>query len=302
MRKLIGLIFCINLVYSANSQDLLSMLDSIEPQSNKKEYIQETFKSIRLINGYTTEIVPKNELVFSISHRFGNINEGINDFYGLDHSTIRFGFEYGIFNRVDLGIGRSNYEDLVDGFIKIKIAQQSTGSKSFPFNITLLEGVAVKTLEWTNKDVDYPFTGRLYYIHELFISRKINDRLSLQLSPVIIHRNMVKTRQDQNTVGAIGFGGRYKITNRFTTVCEYYYLLTGKAADIFNNSLALGVELETGGHVFQIHVSNSTGMTEKSFIPETSGSWKNGDINLGFNIIRIFSPKKNKSKKNEVSL
>ncbi|OFX25843.1 MAG: hypothetical protein A2041_06505 [Bacteroidetes bacterium GWA2_31_9b] len=268
--------------------DLLAMLDSIQPDKKETFFVDGTFKSVRLINGYNTELAPKHDLVFSISHRFGNVNQGIHDFFGLDLSTIRFGFEYGLSNRFDIGIGRSNYEDIYDGFIKAKIARQSSGKKNFPFTITLLEGIAVSTLEWTNKEVEYPITGRMFYIHELFISRKFNEKLSLQLSPVIIHRNMVETREDQNTVGAIGFGGRYKITNHFTTVVEYYYLLPGETADKYVNSLALGVELETGGHVFQLHFSNSKGMTEKVFIPETNGSWQKGDINFGFNIIRLF--------------
>jgi len=290
MRKFI--FSCIVIIFLPTillGQDLLSMLDSLQPEPTKKQYVLGTFKSVRLINGYTSETSPRNELIFSISHRFGNINEGIYNFYGLDQSTIRFGFEYGLSDRIDLGIGRSNYDKLYDGFIKFKIARQSTGKKSFPLTITLLEGMSVKTLKWTNTEVDYPFTGRLYYIHELFISRKFGERISLQLSPVIVHRNMVKTPEDQNTVGAIGIGGHYKITKRFAIAGEYYYLLPGNTADNYNNSLALGVEIEAGGHVFQIHVSNSTGMTEKAFIPENAGSWKHGDINLGFNIIRIFN-------------
>ncbi len=265
------------------------MLDSIQNTEDQIFYTDATFKSVRLINGYTTETAAKKELVFSISHRFGNVNQGIYDFFGLDQSTIRFGFEYGLTDRIDVGVGRSNFEKLYDGFIKVKIARQSTGKRNFPVTITLLEGMSVKTIDFAYDDVDYPFSARLYYVHELLISRKFNEKLSLQLSPVIVHRNMVETQDDQNTVGAIGVGGRYKVTNRFTCVGEYYYLLPGNTADNFNNSLALGVEIETGGHVFQIHVTNSTGMTEKAFIPETTGQWRKGDIGIGFNIIRLFS-------------
>lgn len=274
------------------SQDLLSMLDSISPETNNTIYADGTFKTVRLINGYTTETAAKNELIFSISHRFGNVNTGIYNFFGLDQSTIRFGFEYGLNDKIDIGVGRSNYEKLYDGFIKFKIARQSSGNKNFPVNITLLEGMSIKSVDWVDTEVDYPFSARIFYVHELFISRKFNEKLSLQLSPVVIHRNMVETNDNQNTVGALGVGGRYKITNRFTVVGEYYYLFPGNTADNFNNSLAFGVEIETGGHVFQIHASNSTGMTEKVFIPETSGKWLDGDINFGFNIIRLFSLKK----------
>jgi len=291
MKKIIPIIIslCFAVPNISNAQDLLSMLDSIQPAEEEIIYADGTFKSVRLINGYTSETAGKKDFIFSISHRFGNLNQGIYDLFGLDQSTIRFGFEYGLNDRIDLGIGRSNYEKLYDGFIKIKLVRQSFGNKSFPFTITLLEGMSATSQRWTNDAVDYPSTGRLYYIHELFIARKFTENFSAQLSPVIIHRNMVETREDQNTVGAVGIGGRYKITNRFTAVCEYYYLLPGNTADNYNYSLALGVELETGGHVFQLHFSNSTGMTEKAFIPETTGKWTEGDISFGFNIIRLFS-------------
>ena len=288
-RIIFTFIILVESCFLVNSQDLLSMLDSIQNTEDRISYTDATFKSVRLINGYTSETAAKNELIFSISHRFGNVNQGIYDFFGLDQSTIRFGFEYGLTDRIDIGVRRSNFEKLYDGFIKVKIARQSTGKRNFPFTITLLEGMSVKTIDFAYDDVDYPFSARLYYVHELFISRKFNEKLSLQLSPVIVHRNMVETQDDQNTIGAIGVGGRYKIINRFTCVGEYYYLLPGNTADNFNNSLALGVEIETGGHVFQIHVTNSTGMTEKAFIPETTGQWRKGDIGIGFNIIRLFS-------------
>ena len=180
--------------FTGFNQDLLSMLDSIQSTDKETFYTDGTFKSVRLINGYTSETAAKNELIFYISHRFGDVNQGIYDFFGLDQSTIRFGFEYGLNDRIDLGIGRSNYEKLYDGFIKVKLTRQSTGKKSFPVTITWLEGMSYKSIDYVNNDVDYPTTARFYYIHELFISRKFTDKLSLQLSPVIIHRNMVETR------------------------------------------------------------------------------------------------------------
>jgi hypothetical protein len=266
------------------------MLDSIQPGKAKIRYEKLTFSNVRLINGYTCETASKKEFYFSISHRFTEIKKGIYDFFGLDLNTMRFGFEYGLNDRIDLGIGRSNFEKLYDGFIKVKILQQSSGEKNIPVTLTLLEGMSVKTQKWTNEDVDYPFSSRLYYTHELFIARKFNDNFSLQLSPVLLHRNMVKTAEDQNVVGALGVGGKYKVARRLSVVFEYYYLFPGKTADQFNNSLSLGVDIETGGgHVFQLHLTNSSGMTEKTFIPETTRSWKDGDIIFGFNIIRLFT-------------
>jgi len=292
MKKIIIFILA-SLVFSVtktSGQNLLSLLDSIQPENNEILYTQYTFSNVRLINGYTSETASKKELYFSVSHRFTEIKKGIYDFFGLDQNTMHLGLEYGLSDRIDLGIGRSSFEKLYDGFIKIKILQQSSGLKHMPVTLTWQEGMSVKTQKWFNEDVDYPFSARLYYVHELFIARKFNDKLSLQLSPVIIHRNMVRTTGDQNIVGALGLGGTYRIARRLLAVCEYYYLFAGKTADQFNNSLSLGVDIETGGgHVFQLHLTNSSGMTEKTFIPETKRNWKDGDIIFGFNIIRLFS-------------
>jgi len=289
--KISVLIFALTHCPQGFSQDLFALLDSVEtPQT---QYAQNTFKSVRLINGYTSETAGKDDLVFSISHRFQSINSGAYNLWGLDESTIRLGFEYGIGERLSIGIGRSSYEKTFDGFIKYKLFRQSTGNKKVPLSITWLSGTALKSLEWIDEDREYPFSARLYYVHELFIARKFSDKLSMQLVPVVVHRNMVPTKDEQNIVPAIGSGLNYTFNKWLSVSGEYYYLLPGKTSDLFKNSLSLGVELESGGgHVFQINISNSRGMTEKVFVPETTGKWFDGDIALGFNIIRVFHIKK----------
>ncbi len=286
-----GIIFSVSL----NGQDLMMMLDSVSQVNTTKEFIQGTFKTVRLINGYTSEIAEKKDLVFSISHRFNPVNEGFYEFFGLDQSQIRFGFEYGLSDRIDIGIGRGNMSKLYDGFVKVKLFKQSKGTKSFPFTITLMEGMAVKTEKFTDPSRDYPWSSRLYYTHELFISRKFNQHFAAQVVPAIIHRNMVIHNEEQNIVPAIGLGANYTINKWLSVSGEYYYLIPGYTADHQSNSFALGVELESGGgHVFQIHLSNSHGMTDKSFVAETTGKWTEGDIQIGFNIIRVFHIKKKK--------
>ncbi len=293
MKKQVLIILFMLLVQLVGGQDLMALLDSANNTPAQKEYVQGTFKTVRLINGYTTEIAEKNDLIFSISHRFDPVNEGIYEFFGLDHSVIRFGFEYGLTNWLSLGIGRSSFEKLYDGFFKIKLARQSSGEHSFPFSITWMEGMAVQTLKYTDTLPDHPTSERFYYSHELFISRKFNNYISAQIVPTLIHRNMVKTKEEQNLVPAIGFGANVTVNKWLSFSGEYFYLLPGNTADNFANSLAIGVEMESGGgHVFQINLSNSHGMTEKAFIPETTGKWSKGDIQLGFNIIRVFHPKK----------
>jgi hypothetical protein len=132
----------------------------------------------------------------------------------------------------------------------------------------------------------------------MIIARKFSDKLSLQLSPTMIHRNLVLTTEDENDVYAIGTAGRYKLTKRTALNAEYFYVLPGETADNFYNSLSVGFDIETGGHVFQLHLTNSQGMIEKFFIPANAGRWSKGDIYFGFNISRVFSLKK---KKDEVT-
>lgn len=290
--KMRSIIIGILILFSSNSwsQSLFDLLDSVETQPTI--YANNTFKAIRLINGYTTETAGKKDLIFSISHRFGSVKEGINQLYGLDNSTIRFGFEYGLSDRLSLGIGRSStYDKLYDGFIKYKITRQSKGEISFPLSITWMSGMSAITYGYNEQD--YPLSSRLIYVHEVFIARKFSDKFSAQIVPVIVHRNMVKTKDEQNTVPALGAGANYTVNHWLSFSGEYYYLLPGNTADNYSNSLSLSMEMESGGgHIFQISLSNSSGMTEKHFIPETTGKWLDGDIALGFNIIRIFHSKK----------
>ena len=291
MKKLFLLFVLLVAVSTSNyAQDLMALLDSTSKPPTI--YTERTFKSSRLINGYNVETTGENDLVFCISHRFGPISNGAYEFYGLDQSMIRLGFEYGATDRLSLGIGRSSYEKLIDGYFKYKILRQKTGAKNFPFSLTLQEGIYYKTLKWDNPDLNYPETARLFYVHELFFARKFGDTFSMQVVPVLIHRNMVKTKEEQNLVSAVGIGGVYTLNNWLSISAEYYHLLPGHTADTYSNSLAVGIEIDTGGgHLFQLHFSNSRGMTEKNFIPETNGKWEDGDIALGFNIIRVFNLK-----------
>ena len=294
--KIINLFILIGMFpFISNSQDLMNLLDSMEITVPKKEFISGTFKSPRLINGYTCENAGKHDLVFSISHRFNPVKGGVYDLFGLDESTMRLGFEYGLTDRFSIALGRSNFNKLYDGYIKWKLVSQSSGEHSFPLTITWMEGMAVKTAKYVDPSLEYPLTARFYYVHELFIARKFTSRFSAQLVPTVVHRNMVDEKADQNVVPALGLGGNFIINKWLSVNGEYYYLLPGHTADNHTNSLSVGVELDSGGgHVFQIMLSNSNGMTEKAFIPENNGNWTHGDIQLGFNIIRVFHTKKKK--------
>lgn len=270
--------------------DLLSLAEATDSADSGN--ITGAFKATRLVNGHTVETNGQQELLFLISHRFGTLNSGAYNLFGLDQATIRLALEYGITNRLTAGIGRSSLEKTYDGFLKYKLLQQSRGEKPIPVTVTLFSSLAVNTLRSGNTEREVTFKSRLAYTHQLLVARKFSERLSVQLAPSLVHRNMVATRQDENNVYALGTGGRFKLTKRTSFNAEYYYVLPGETADDYINALSLGFDIETGGHVFQLIFTNAQGMVEKFFIPQNTGVWSDGDIYFGFNISRVFSLKK----------
>ncbi|MDZ7742968.1 MAG: DUF5777 family beta-barrel protein [Bacteroidota bacterium] len=289
-RNLIAFLL-ITMVYPVFAQDdLMSLLQDEETV----DYTYATFKSTRIIKGQSVENPAAGNLLFVISHQFGRVNSGSYEFFGLDQATIHLGLEYGITERLTVGIGRSSLKKTVDGFIKFKILRQSSGARNMPVSLSYFGNTIINGLKWVDPERNNFFSSRMQYAHQLLIARKFNNSISLQLTPTYIHRNLVPTEEDQNDVFAIGAGGRVKITQRMSVNAEYFYLLPGETADNFQNSLSLSLDIETGGHVFQLFFSNSAGMIEEYFIAETTGRWDKGDIHFGFNINRTFVIKKPK--------
>ena len=277
----------------AQEDDLLKMLE--EEQEPVTNYTIATFKTTRVINGHSIETPSAGVLQFMISHRFGRINGGAYEFFGLDAATIRLGLTYGVTEKLAVGVGRSKTGKTYDGYLKYKLLRQSSGERNFPFSMTLFSSMAINTEKWANPDRKNYFTSRMSYTFQALIARKFTDNLSIQISPTLIHRNLVQTIEDKNDVFAIGIGGRQKLTGSISLNLEYFYVLPDQivsdlpSGESHHNSFSVGFDIETGGHVFQLHFTNSLGMIEKQFITETSGDWFNGDIQFGFNISRVFT-------------
>lgn len=281
------LLFLLN-IHSGFCQDLDELVNDLAPEG-PQEYVMGTFKGTTIINGQSVEIAGNRDINFKISHRFGQINQGIYNFFGIDQASSRFGFEYGIADILSLSIGRNSFEKTYDGGIKVRILRQEVTKSGVPVSMSFYTSVFVKTLKWDFPERDNLFSSRLSYNTQLLVARKFNQRLSLQISPTFIHKNLVPTPEDQNNIFAAGLGGRYKITRKISINAEYFYLLPGKTADDFVNSLSLGFDVETGGHVFQLQLTNSRAMFERGFITENTGGWGDGDIFLGFNLYRVFT-------------
>lgn len=277
------------------AQNLLDSLDKIVDQPKQTEYTEAIFKAPRLVNGQTVELIGKNELAAIISHRFGPISNGAYNFYGLTENKIRLGLDYGLSNRINLGFGLGSYQRLFDGILKIRLTRQNSGQKSFPLTIVYSSTGYYSFEKWTNPARDNLLSSRFFYSHQLLIARKFNNRISLQIAPGIVHRNLVKREIDQNNVYSVEMGGRFKLTKRLAVNAEYYYLLPGQTAKDFVNSFSLGLDIETGGHVFQLLFTNSISPQEVIYIPETTQKWLKKDIHFGFNIIRVFKLSRQKT-------
>jgi hypothetical protein len=269
------------------AQDLDSMLRSLEATQGPV-YALSTFKSTRVVLSQSVEAPVQGDLTFIISHRFGNIKGGMYDFFGLDQAYNRLGFEYGFGDIAGLAIGRNSFEKTYDGSVKIRLLRQQKGIKNIPFSLSWYSGIFVNTLRWSDPERDNRRSSRLSYVNQLLVARKFGKKLSLQLSPSHIHRNLVAREIDQNDVFALGFGGKYNFARKVSINAEYFWLMPGQTADDFENSFSVGFDFETGGHVFQLHLSNSRGTNEKDFIAGTTERWLDGDLYLGFNIYRVF--------------
>ncbi len=296
--RIILLFLSLMLMGLSHAQDI--DLTQLMAEDQKKDsagatLVEGTFHTNRLINGHSIENTPRGVLDFKISHRFGKINEGLYSLFGLDNASMRIGLDYGITDRLMVGAGRSTFQKQLDAFVKYKILSQTESDAIMPISMSFMSSVMVNTLKWENPDRKNYFTSRLYYAHQVLVARKLSNNTSLQLMPTLVHYNLVKNSDEPNDLFSLGIGGKQRITRHISVNAEYYYQLPESRFEGTRNSFSLGFDIETGGHVFQLHITNAQGMTERTFINETFGQWGKGDILFGFNISRVFTLKKYRS-------
>lgn len=281
---LIIIVSLISLTAVHGQNDLLEIADSAVPEETG--FVEQTFKGTRLINGHSIETRPRGVLDVLISHRFGRLNTGGYQFFGLDESNVRLGVDYGVTDVLNVGFARNSFEKTFDGFIKYKLLRQHTDK--MPVSALAFASGALTTLKTGDPDGEPDFNSRLTFSYQVIIARKFTPALSLQISPTLVHRNTVREPGEPNDIVALGGGGRIKLTQRLSLNAEYYHMLNAPSGAVMKNSVAVGFDIETGGHVFQLHFTNSRAMNEKGFITETTDDFFEGDIRFGFNISRTF--------------
>lgn len=286
-------------VSSAAAQETDSLIRTLSTDTLQPAIA--TFKSSRLILSQTTTMVRKGDLDFKVVHRFGDIagsEGGSETFWGLDNSSdIYLNLEYGITDRFNIAFGRSKFEQLLDLQLKYLLLQQVDGKS--PLAISLMAKTGFTPYE-VNTPVFDDFGNRFSYLTQAIISRKFSSDFSLQASPTLLFRNVVAPGGDEKTLFALGVAGRYKFSKRFGIVADYYNVFSSYRDDNpninFSAPLGVGVEIETGGHVFTLTFVNSKAIVENNFIPNTTSSWGDGQYRFGFTISRMFTLKKSPSK------
>lgn len=269
----------------ANAQDSTLNIDNLLLDSATKPKVTGAFKSTRVIMAHSIEMLKPRNLDVRILHRFGTMDQGIEQFFGLDQASTRLGMDYGLLSWCAIGVGRSTYRKEVDMFAKFRLLQQGEGKGSTPFSLLLATGTTILT-----GDIDQPdfsTSNRFAYYAQLLVGRKFSEAISLQLSPIVLHRNYVFDPSEENTIAALGIGGRIKLSKRIAFTGDYHYVFGGHPPG-FYDPIAFGFDIETGGHVFQLHFSNSVGMNERAYLVETTDEFFKGEIRFGFNISRMF--------------
>lgn len=262
-------------------EDLLKEIDTASAQ---KSVVESAFKGLKIVNIESTKLAAKGDLYFIVAHRFGSVKDGFEGAYGLDNAVTQLKFLYGVTDWFTISGARSELAYDFSG----KYLVQPQEKNGFPVAIVGFTSLAFNN---TLKESNYPnmkFEDRLIYVAQILVSRKMSEKLSLELAPTFFHENFVMDDNQENSQYAIGMGGRYKFAKRWSVNVDYAAHLNRSSTSPFKNPLSVGVDLETGGHVFQMHFTSSQGIHEAGFLGNTTGDWTKGDIFFGFNLLRVF--------------
>jgi hypothetical protein len=288
-------------VYGQEEESLFDLFEELEEKEDtippQKEKVYHTFGGTHLINGESIETIDKNVWSFIISHRFGRVNDGWRDFFGLDQASVRIAMEYGILDNLTVGAARSTFEKTYDFYVKYRFLEQV--EKGMPISVAYFGDMAINSQKFVNDDRDNYFSSRLSFTNQLLIARKFNDWFSLQIMPTVVHQNLVETKADPNTLFVMGVGAKVKMNKRMAVLLEYYPRIKDNPNNPYKDAFAFGIDLVTGGHVFQFQFTNSNAMHTAGFTRKTTGDFFKGDIHFGFNVSRTFgknAPKKKRDK------
>lgn len=280
-----ALLFFVAGIASAQD-DLLNQLDTVK--SKEKEVEVAAFKGLQICNMQSTKMPVKGEWYLLVSHRFGDLTEGFDNFFGLDNATTKIGGIFSVTNWLSLGVSRQTYNKIYELTAKYKLSNQQING--FPLTIVGYNTMDINSALETDQYPNLTFENRLAYSTQLLISRKFSDSFSFELIPIYVHKNLYDAVLDQEDMFLLGAGARYKLSKRLSLNLEYAarFNLPEDVTSPYHNPLTIGLDIDTGGHIFQLVLSNSQQMNDVSFYTNTSGQWDGGSIYFGFNMYRVF--------------
>lgn len=271
---------------SATAQDdLLAELN--KETGNQDQFELPAFKAMQIGNLQSTKIADKGDLYLIVAHRFGSISDGIDEFFGLDAANTKIQLAYSFWEGVQLSLSRDSFEKTYSGTAKVRLVRQSA---KVPVNLVVYGAADINTELKKSKFPALQFGDRMSYTGQLLVSRRMSKNLSLLVAPTFVRQNL---QEIDNTGGRthnqflLGLGGRLKVSKRMSINVDYALNFSRHKNSIYSDPLTIGVDIETGGHVFQLLFTNSRGSNDSAFLTKAAGTWFN-DISFGFNIVRVF--------------
>ncbi len=281
---IIGLLMGFSPFLLAQDDLLESILDAQE-ETEDKLAVYPAFKAMKIANLQSTKVASQGDLFMYVSHRFGTIKDGVETFFGLDAANTKIQLVYGLWDGFQLGLSRESLRKTYAGSAKMRLTRQTN---KFPLNMTAYATINLNSELKKERYPNMKYPDRLSFAYQLLMARVFSNRLSLELAPTFVRQNLVWEKfQDHNQV-ALGFGGRYKLTQRTSINFDYVLNLSRAEESVYKDPFTLGLDIETGGHVFQLMFSNAQSTNEPGFISNAEGDWWEGDIYFGFNIVRVF--------------
>lgn len=283
MKKNLTTLFLFLSIILYSQEDLLSEIDT---ENDTPVYASAVFKGLKVINFESTKLVAKGGFNFIVSHRFGTVKNGFENLFGLDEAVTHLNFVYGVSDNLNVSASRSSNQKIYELATKFRFVRQQEGK--MPFTLVGYTSILANTALDTDNLPKLRFEHRLSYVGQLLISRKLTKELSILVAPTFFHDNYVIDDSQENSQYAVAFGGRYKLGARWSLNMEYGMHLNRSATSLYNNPFSIGVDLETGGHVFQLHFTNSQSMNTNGVFGTSTGDWGEGDVYFGFNLARSF--------------
>ncbi len=270
-------------IQNVQAQD--DLLGELESETEELTFQYPAFKAMKIANLQSTKVAAKGDLYMYVSHRFGSVKDGFDTFFGLDNANTKIQMVYGLLEGFQLGISRESLRKTYAGSAKLVLANQSD---KFPLNLTGYATVNINTSVTETIFPDLKDADRFSYAYQLLMSRRLSNSISLEIAPTFVRENLVfNADQDHNQV-ALGIGGRFKVSKRSSINWDYVYNFNRADDSVYQNPLSIGMDIETGGHVFQLLFSNAQSTNEPGFISNAEGDWSDGVIFFGFNIVRVF--------------